>query len=112
MQRFHPSLVESLTYRWRGHSGSDRNRCRAKEEINDWIDRDPIVQFSPFLIENEVLNDGDVKAIEASVDTEIEAAIEFAKSRPSHAKAIYRSHSEVLSENHPRAMAQLPQSGH
>jgi pyruvate dehydrogenase E1 component alpha subunit len=77
-----PSLVESLTYRWRGHSKSDRNRYRTKEEINDWIDRDPIVRFSSFLIENEVLNDGDVKAMEASVDAEIEAAIEFAKSGP------------------------------
>jgi pyruvate dehydrogenase E1 component alpha subunit len=77
-----PSLVESLTYRWRGHSKSDRNRYRTKEEINDWIDRDPIIRFSSFLIENEVLNDGDVKAMEASVDAEIEAAIEFAKSGP------------------------------
>jgi transposase len=36
----------------------------------------------------------------------------FCRSTVSHAKAIYRSHSEVLSENYPRAMAQLPKSGH
>ena len=77
-----PSLVESLTYRWRGHSKSDRNRYRTKEEINDWIDRDPIVRFSTFLMENSVLNADDVKKIEDSVDAEIEAAIEFAKSSP------------------------------
>lgn len=77
-----PCLVESLTYRWRGHSKSDRNRYRTKEEINDWIDRDPIVRFSTFLMENSVLNADDVKKIEESVDAEIEAAIEFAKSSP------------------------------
>lgn len=77
-----PSLVESLTYRWRGHSKSDRNRYRTKEEINDWIDRDPIIRFSTFLMENSVLNADDVKKIEESVDAEIEAAIEFAKSSP------------------------------
>ncbi len=77
-----PSLVESLTYRWRGHSKSDRNRYRTKEEINDWIDRDPIVRFSSFLIENLVLDAEEVKKIEASVDAEIEEAIEFAKSSP------------------------------
>ena len=77
-----PSLIESLTYRWRGHSKSDRNRYRTKKEINEWIDRDPIVRFSSFLIENSVLNADDIKKIEASVEAEIEAAIEFARSSP------------------------------
>jgi pyruvate dehydrogenase E1 component alpha subunit len=77
-----PSLVESLTYRWRGHSKSDRNRYRTKEEINDWISRDPIIRFASFLIEHSVVNDEDVKAIEADVEAEIAAAIEFAKSSP------------------------------
>lgn len=77
-----PSLVESLTYRWRGHSKSDRNRYRTKAEIDDWIARDPIVRFSTFLIENSVLNAADVAVIEASVDAEIEAAIKFAKASP------------------------------
>jgi pyruvate dehydrogenase E1 component alpha subunit len=77
-----PSLIESLTYRWRGHSKSDRNRYRTKKEINEWIDRDPIVRFSSFLIEHSVLNADDIKKIEASVEAEIEAAIEFARSSP------------------------------
>ena len=77
-----PSLIESLTYRWRGHSKSDRNRYRTKQEINEWIDRDPIVRFASFLIENSVLNANDIKKIEASVEAEIEAAIEFARSSP------------------------------
>lgn len=77
-----PSLVESLTYRWRGHSKSDRNRYRTKEEISDWISNDPILRFTAFLTENSVITDDDAKAIEASVVDEIAAAIEFAKASP------------------------------
>ena len=41
-----PTLIESKTYRYRGHSKSDRNRYRTKEEIEDWIaNRDPIALF-------------------------------------------------------------------
>lgn len=77
-----PSLVESMTYRWRGHSKSDRNRYRTKEEISDWIEQDPIVRFSSFLIEHSILDEAEVKLIEDDVEAEIEAAIEFAKSSP------------------------------
>ncbi|MEM7440461.1 MAG: thiamine pyrophosphate-dependent dehydrogenase E1 component subunit alpha [Pseudomonadota bacterium] len=77
-----PSLVENITYRWRGHSKSDRNRYRTKEEIADWVARDPIVQFTDFLKEHDVLDQAGVDAIEASVNQEIADAIEFAKASP------------------------------
>lgn len=77
-----PSLIESLTYRWRGHSKSDRNRYRSKEEIEKWIEKDPIVRFSDLLVEHNILTSGDIKALEDQVISEIEEAIEFAKSSP------------------------------
>lgn len=77
-----PSLVESLTYRWRGHSKSDRNRYRTKEEIADWMDNDPIVRFSSFLMEHGVLGQKDVAQIEADAVQTIEAAITFARNSP------------------------------
>lgn len=77
-----PSLIESLTYRWRGHSKSDRNRYRTKDEINEWISKDPILKFSKFLVEHSVIEQSHVVKVEAEVDAEIEAAIEFAKSSP------------------------------
>ena len=41
-----PTLIECKTYRYRGHSKSDRNRYRTKEEIEDWMsNRDPIALF-------------------------------------------------------------------
>lgn len=80
-----PSLVESLTYRWRGHSKSDRNRYRTKDEINKWMKKDPIQRFSSFLIEHSVLDAAEIAKIETEVDAEIEAAIEFAKASPNPA---------------------------
>ena len=77
---FGPSLIENVTYRWRGHSKSDRNRYRTKEEISDWMARDPIPRFANLLISSGIMNDADVSAMEAKVDADIAAAIEWAKS--------------------------------
>ena len=40
-----PTLVESVTYRWKGHSKSDKNLYRTREEIAAWQERDPITRF-------------------------------------------------------------------
>lgn len=74
-----PSLIENVTYRWRGHSKSDRNRYRTKEEISDWMARDPIARFANLLVSSGIMTKVDVSSMEADVDTEIAAAIEDAK---------------------------------
>ncbi|CAN0591708.1 unnamed protein product [Ectocarpus sp. 12 AP-2014] len=74
-----PSLIENVTYRWRGHSKSDRNRYRTKEEIADWIARDPIPRFASLLVSSGIMNDDDVEAMEAEADADIADAIERAK---------------------------------
>ena len=40
-----PTLVENLTYRWKGHSKSDKNLYRTREEIAEWRAKDPILRF-------------------------------------------------------------------
>ncbi|MEM7521073.1 MAG: thiamine pyrophosphate-dependent dehydrogenase E1 component subunit alpha [Pseudomonadota bacterium] len=74
-----PSLVENLTYRWRGHSKSDRNRYRSKEEISEWMARDPIPRFAETLIAHGIMTAAEVEAMEAEVDKSIAAAIDAAK---------------------------------
>ena len=74
-----PSLVESMTYRWRGHSKSDRNRYRSKEEIADWMARDPIVRMADMLVEHGIATREEIAGLEAGADREIAEAIEFAK---------------------------------
>lgn len=73
-----PSLVENITYRWRGHSKSDRNRYRTKEEIAEWQGRDPIVAMGKLLIEHQIATEEEVTAIETEADQIIKDAIQFA----------------------------------
>jgi pyruvate dehydrogenase E1 component alpha subunit len=74
-----PTLVECKTYRIRGHSKSDRNRYRTKEEIEEWKRRDPIGHFETALVAHGIATAEQIKAINASVEAEIAAGIEFAK---------------------------------
>src|SRR5690606_1658883 len=78
-----PTLIESKTYRYRGHSKSDRNRYRSKEEIEDWMaNRDPIALFEAGMKEFGVIDEAGIAAIREEVKREIEAGIEFAKASP------------------------------
>jgi pyruvate dehydrogenase E1 component alpha subunit len=79
-----PTLIESKTYRHRGHSKSDRNRYRTKEEIEDWMsNRDPITLFENELQEFGLIDAAGIEAIRDAVAKEIADGIEFAKTSPS-----------------------------
>lgn len=77
-----PSLVENLTYRWRGHSKSDRNRYRTKDEIEEWMSRDPIARFRAELIAHGVLDEAEADAVEVEAKEAVAAGIEFARQSP------------------------------
>jgi len=77
-----PSMVENLTYRWRGHSKSDRNLYRTPEEIETWKKNDPIVRFSQTLIKNKVMSGTDVESLDQHSLEEIEKAAEVALAYP------------------------------
>lgn len=77
-----PSLIENLTYRWRGHSKSDRNRYRTKEEIADWQGRDPIARTTEMLIAHGILAEGDAERLAAEAAEAVAAAIAAAKDAP------------------------------
>jgi acetoin:2,6-dichlorophenolindophenol oxidoreductase subunit alpha len=81
-----PSLVECKTYRTKGHSRSDRNRYRTKEEIELWKTRDPIPAFVKELIENGVMSVSETEAVDAETTQEIADAITFAQNgtKPTH----------------------------
>ena len=73
-----PTLIESMTYRHRGHSRSDRNRYRSKEEIERWIAQDPIDLFERDLLQHGWITQAEIDAIGASVAREIEEGLAFA----------------------------------
>jgi len=74
-----PALLECKTYRWRGHSKSDRNRYRTNEEIEQWKAKDPIVQFENRLIEYQILDQQELDDIAEQAVKEVQEAIEYAK---------------------------------
>ena len=77
-----PTLVECKTYRLRGHSKSDRNLYRTKDEIDAWRQRDPIARLTAELVAAGRLTADECKAIEKRAQATIDAALEFAKASP------------------------------
>jgi acetoin:2,6-dichlorophenolindophenol oxidoreductase subunit alpha len=74
-----PSLIECKTYRTRGHSRSDRNRYRSKDEIEEWKLKDPIPMFERDLKSHGVLGDDDLKALRDEVELEVQDGFVFAQ---------------------------------
>ena len=74
-----PTLVECKTYRTRGHSRSDRNRYRSKEEIEEWKSRDPIPMFEAELVAHGIASQDEIDGIRTAAEAEIAAGIEFAR---------------------------------
>lgn len=77
-----PSLVVNDTYRYRGHSKSDRNRYRTQEEIEEWQRNDPIMRFRNVCAEEDLLDAEEMDAIAAAAYGVIESARIFAESSP------------------------------
>jgi pyruvate dehydrogenase E1 component alpha subunit len=77
-----PSLLECKTYRLRGHSKSDRNLYRTKEEIDAWRKRDPITRLERELVAHGRLAQADIAAIAKAAQAAIDAALAFAKASP------------------------------
>jgi pyruvate dehydrogenase E1 component alpha subunit len=82
-----PTLIESKTYRIRGHSRSDRNRYRTKEEIEAWQARDPITLFERELTGLGLITAEEIEKLRAEVEAEIKEGLDFATASPSPSPA-------------------------
>ncbi len=54
-----PALLDTITYRFSGHSPSDASSYRTKDELKLWMDQDPIAEFAEYLISNGVISHED-----------------------------------------------------
>jgi len=73
-----PYFLECRTYRFRAHSMFDPELYRKKTEVEEWKKHGPIVRFTRYLKENDLLNDKDLDDIEQKIASEIEEAVAFA----------------------------------
>lgn len=76
-----PTLVEVVTYRFRGHSMSDPGLYRTKEEVEEWRRRDPLNRARDLLVSIGT-SDATLEALEADVKAEIEDSVQFAEDSP------------------------------
>ncbi len=77
-----PVFIEAETYRYFGHSKSDRNLYRSKEEIAEWKSRDPIVRFEELLLEGKVITKEDIDNTNNEMAKVIDTAVDFAEKSP------------------------------
>jgi pyruvate dehydrogenase E1 component alpha subunit len=77
-----PTLIEALTYRFRGHSLADPDELRSKEEKEFWFARDPIVKFAEYLTSSGLMTAEELKAIDAEIQAVVDDSVEFAENSP------------------------------
>ena len=77
-----PTLIEAETYRYRGHSMSDPGKYRTKEEVEQMMLQDPIVQFGKRLIEQERFAQTDLDAVDAEIMHIVDECVTFSDESP------------------------------
>lgn len=77
-----PTLLDIRTYRYKGHSMSDPQKYRSKDEVAEWMQNDPIEHCLRVIQENKWLSEKEVDEIAAWVKKEVEESVEFAENSP------------------------------
>ncbi len=77
-----PTLIEALTYRFRGHSLADPDELRSSDEKQFWGARDPIEKFAAYLVEHNLADQAELKAIQQKIQDRINEAVKFAEASP------------------------------
>lgn len=74
-----PTLLEFRTYRYKGHSMSDPQKYRTREEVEEYKGKDPIEQVKKTIVENEILSEEELEQINKKVKKQVEDAVKFAE---------------------------------
>lgn len=77
-----PTLIEAMTYRFRGHSLADPDEMRSKEEKEFWFARDPIKKLATYLLEQNLATEVELKDVEKKIQAVIDESVRFAQSSP------------------------------
>ena len=77
-----PTLIEAITYRYRGHSKSDRQVYRTKDEVQAWMARDPIARLREALIARGWLSEAEAAALEERAREAVAEALRAAEGDP------------------------------
>ncbi|MBX2895615.1 MAG: pyruvate dehydrogenase (acetyl-transferring) E1 component subunit alpha [Cyclobacteriaceae bacterium] len=74
-----PTLLEFRTYRYKGHSMSDPQKYRTKEEVEEYKQRDPVEQVRQTILDKKLASEKELQAIEDKVIAQVEESVKFAE---------------------------------
>lgn len=77
-----PTFLEIMTYRYKGHSMSDPQKYRTKEEVEQYRKQDPIETTAATILKKKYATQADLDAISARIDAEIDECVKFAEESP------------------------------
>jgi len=77
-----PTLLEIKTYRYKGHSMSDPQKYRTKEELEEYKERDPIDHVLNILKTQYKVSDADIAVIDERVKGQVDESVKFAEESP------------------------------
>jgi pyruvate dehydrogenase E1 component alpha subunit len=77
-----PTLIELKTYRYKGHSISDPQKYRTKEEVEEYKAKDPIAIVLQTIKQNKFATDEEIKAIDDRINNLVEESVKFAEESP------------------------------
>ena len=77
-----PTLLEMKTYRYKGHSISDPQKYRSKDEVDEYKNQDPIQRELKTILENEFATQEEIDAIDTKINNLVEDSVKFAEESP------------------------------
>ena len=77
-----PTLLEMKTYRYKGHSISDPQKYRRKEELDEYKEKDPISLVAKRILDQKYATQEELDAIDARVNDMVEESVKFAEESP------------------------------
>lgn len=77
-----PTLLEMKTYRYKGHSISDPQKYRTKEEVDEYKDKDPIQQILQTILQQKHASQDEINGINGRVDDIVNESVKFAEESP------------------------------
>ena len=77
-----PTFLEMKTYRYKGHSMSDAQTYRTKEEVKEYQKQDPIEKVIDTMKKNGWIDDAGIEAAEARVKALVDESVQFAEESP------------------------------
>ncbi|MDZ4822483.1 MAG: pyruvate dehydrogenase (acetyl-transferring) E1 component subunit alpha [Flavobacteriales bacterium] len=77
-----PTLLDIKTYRYKGHSMSDPQKYRSKEEVQEHMDRDPIDYVLEVIRKNNWMSEEAIESVETEIKNIVDESVKFAEESP------------------------------